>query len=450
VTATHEGIDGRRLAGAAVSRGLTLFLSGVPTLVAWSLISKQLSTQAFAGIALAISLPTIMNFILPAFGARIANAAAVSPAALHAAIAASLRANVLMGAILVCISAAVASVSSWNLVLGRGSGDAFPMDVAVTSVSVITALWLVLLVGERLLIALGRTSRRIWASGTTGVFTLLATLVLVWAGDIPSWWYVFPVPVAMVLSALVSLILSTQLPEVDYGWALRLAVRYRSGGASSAGKHLTLSLIATEAALAISIWVVRPILSLRGNSADVAAMSLALQFATPVFSIIAVLGQSIWPHYARHRDSFSSKDVFRHSSMFASISLALALAYVVLMLAAEKVSLLGQHVGLVTLLAMGSYMVARGSWEPVRIAFSSDLAAPRMAAIVGLTSAFALGLMWELGQLSAGVPLAGLALALFANVFLAIRFLSSRRGLQTSALRPWGSKRDVKDEGSLL
>jgi hypothetical protein len=321
------------------------------------------------------------------------------------------------------------------------------MDAAVTSVSVLTALWLVLLVGERLLIALGRTSRRIWASGTTGFFTLLATLLLVWAGDIPSWWYVFPVPVAMVLSALVSLVLSARLPEVDYGWSLRLAVRFRGRGEPSAGKHLTLSLIATEAALAISIWVVRPILSVRGNSADVAAVSLALQFAAPVLSIIAVLGQSIWPYYARHRDSFSSKDLIRHSSMFAALSLTLALGYVVLVLAAEEMSLLGQHVGLITLLAMGSYIVACGSWQPVRIAFSSDAAAPRLAAIVCTSSAVALSLTWELGQLSAGAPLAGLALVLFVNVLLAIRFLPSRRGSHASVVATVGWADGATNDG---
>ncbi len=173
-----KAIGLRRLTHASLSRAGTLLVSGIPTLIAWSLISKHLPTEAFAGVALAVSLPTLLNFVLPAFGAQMANAAAVDSHALHVAVGRSIRANFLMGLVLLGITVGVTIVGDWNNLLGRNESDGFPMDAAVTSVSLVTAVWLSLLVGERLLIALGHTNLRVWASGTTGPVTLVLTLIL--------------------------------------------------------------------------------------------------------------------------------------------------------------------------------------------------------------------------------------------------------------------------------
>ena len=85
----REDLVGRRLVMATLSRAATLVISGVPTLVAWGIISKQLGASDFAGVALALSVPTVINFILPALGARMANSAAIGSDPFHEAVASS-------------------------------------------------------------------------------------------------------------------------------------------------------------------------------------------------------------------------------------------------------------------------------------------------------------------------------------------------------------------------
>src|SRR5215207_1819163 len=379
---------------AAVSRAATLVISGIPTLVAWGLISKQLEASDFAGVALALSVPTVINFILPALGARIANSAAVGSDAFHKAVASSIRANLVVGVSLVSVTGLVAALSDWNDLLGRSDSGSFPMDTALVSVSAVVAVWVVLLVGERVLIAQGRTSARVWASGATGPFTLGITLILLSWPHASPWMYALPVPLGMLLASLISVVLAVRLPELDARRALRMAVHYTHLTGKGGSRQLTVTLILTEAALVLSMWVVRPMLSIRGSDQDVAAISLAIQFAAPVFSLVGVLGQSVWPYYARYRGSLSVRSISKHASTFAAMTAILALGYVVAVWAAEQLSLIGQEIGISVLSAMGMYIVCRGMWQPVRIACSSDSASLGLAFIVSATSLVGITLIW--------------------------------------------------------
>lgn len=213
-----DEIRGGRLASVAAVRGLTLLISGVPTVLAWAVMSKRLDASAFSGVALALSLPTVSSFILPAMGARIANSVAVGSAAFHDAIVRSVRSCVAVGVALILLSVVLAGVG-WSRLLGRQQPDPFPMNATVVFVSVAIALWLVLLVGERILIALGEVSKRIWASAVTGPVALAGTLLLLATGA-PDWAYVLPIPCAMLLAALCSLWLAARLRAVDVPWIL--------------------------------------------------------------------------------------------------------------------------------------------------------------------------------------------------------------------------------------
>jgi hypothetical protein len=411
---------------ATASRVATLIISGVPTLVAWGLISKELGASDFAGVALAISVPTVFNFILPALGARIANTAAVGSDAFHEAVASSLRANFVLGVSLVAVTGLVAAVSDWNDLLGRSDSSSFPMDTALVSVSAVVAVWVVLIVSDRVLIAQGRTSARVWASGTTGPFTLGMTLVLLSWSHAPAWMFALPVPLAMVLASSVSVVFAVRLPELDARRTLRMAVRHIQLTGKAASKHLTVALILTEAALALSMWAVRPMLSIRGSDQDVAAMSLALQFAAPVLSLVAVLGQSVWPYYARYRGSLSVRSLSKHALAFAAMTAVLALGYVLAVAAAEELSLIGQEIGISVLSAMGLYIVCRGMWQPVHIAFSSDSASPGLAFIVCATSLAGIGLLWVVTAWGPWQPLVVLAGAFVVDAVLSIIFLVRR------------------------
>ena len=425
-TSPREALVGRRLVMASVSRVATLIISGVPTLVAWALISKELEASDFAGVALAISIPTVINFILPALGARIANTAAVGSDAFHEAVASSLRANFVAGVSLVTVTVLVAAVSDWNDLLGRSDSSSFPMDTALVSVSAVVAAWLVLVVSDRVLIAQGRTSARVWASGTTGPFTLGLTLVLLSWSHAPPWTFALPVPLAMLLASSVSVVLAVRLPELDARRTLRMAVRHIQVTGKAASRQLTVALILTEAALALSMWVVRPMLSIRGSDQDVAAMSLALQFAAPVLSLVAVMGQSVWPYYARYRGSLSVISLSKHAFAFAAMTAVLALGYVLAVAAAEELSLIGQEIGISVLSAMGLYIVCQGMWQPVRIAFSSDSASLGLAFIVCATSLAGIALLWVVTASGAWQPLVVLAGVLVVDAALSIVLLIRR------------------------
>ncbi len=174
-------------------------------------------------------------------------------------------------------------------------------------------------------------------------FTLGITLLLVSWSHASAWMFALPVPLGMMLASLISVVLAVRIPQLDARRALRMAVHHVQLTGKGSSRQLTVWLILTEAALALSMWVVRPMLSIRGSDQDVAAISLALQFAAPVLSLVAVLGQSVWPYYARNRGSLSVGSISRHASAFAAMTAVLALGYVVGVGAAERLSLIGQR-----------------------------------------------------------------------------------------------------------
>jgi hypothetical protein len=252
------------------------------------------------------------------------------------------------------------------------------------------------------------------------------TLVLLSWFHAPAWIFALPAPLAMLLASSVSVVLAVKLPELDARRTLRMAVRHIQFTGKAASRQLTVALILTEAALALSIWVIRPMLSIRGSDQDVAAMSLALQFAAPVFSLVAVLGQSVWPYYARYRGSLSARSISKHASAFAAMTAVLALGYVLVVGAVEQLSLIGQEIGISVLAAMGLYIVCRGMWQPVRIAFSSDSASLGLAFIVCATSLVGIALSWVVTAWGPWPPLVILAGVLVIDVVLSIVLLIRR------------------------
>jgi hypothetical protein len=418
-----DEIRGTRLASAAAMRGLTLLISGVPTVLAWALMSKRLDASAFSGVSLALALPTVSSFILPAMGARIANAVAIGPDAFHDAIVRSVRSCIVVGIVMVMASIGLSAIG-WSSLLGRSQPDSYPMNAAVIFVSASMALWIVLLVGERILIARGEVNKRIWASAITGPVTLLGVLFLGVRGA-PDWAYVLPIPCAMLLAALCGVWLAACLPEVKVRWIVRHVARRpdpRFGRSA-----LTAWLLVVEASLVLPIWLLRPAVSVRGSNADVASLSVALQFAAPVLSILAVLGQALWPFYARNRLTLQRRDVLRHTGAMAVVSLSLAVLYAVALELLTRWNLIGHAATVGLLLAMGLYITARGAWEPARIVFSTDQTARALAGICLVTGIIVALLMWFAAGIGNGTGAVLAVTAAFgANVLIATMALTPR------------------------
>jgi len=418
-----EAIRVRYLASAAVTRALTLVVSGIPTVLAWAIMSKRLDATDFAGVSLALSLPNLSSFILPAMGARIANSVAVGRQAFEDAVSRSVRACLVAGGVLVGVTVSLALVG-WSRLLGRPDRDPFPMNFAVIFVSCCIALWIVLLIGERILIARGEVTKRVLANSVTGP-TTLAGVLIVGAVHGPAWAYVLPVPCAMLLAAACSLTLALRSPDVT--WRTLTSVSRRSSASAYQRSSLTLWLMVVEASILLPIWLLRPVVSLRGTDADVASLSVALQFATPVFSVLSVIGQGLWPFYARHRQSLRLRSVFRHIATMASVAAALAACYAVGLGLLFHWGLVGHSASVGVIAAMAAYIVVRGAWEPPRIVFSTEATVQRLAALAVVVCVLAVGCMWVLGGVAHGALVVGAVTAAFAaNAVLAPTLLMRR------------------------
>jgi hypothetical protein len=414
-------IRGRVLASAAMVRVVTLVISGVPTVLAWALMSRRLDASDFAAVSLAVSLPTVSSFVLPAMGARIANSVALSTDAFHDAISRSMR-TCLAGAVLLTALSVGLSWIGWSRLLGREQPDSFPMDFAVIFVSVSMGLWIVLLIGDRILIALGEVTKRVWASSVTGPAALLGVW-LVGIFDGPAWAYVFPVPCAMLLAALSSLFMATRLPGISLR-QLYTDVRRRPG-AEFGRSSLTMWLILVEGALVLPVWLLRPVQSLHGTDKDVAALSVALQLAAPAFSIVAVLGQALWPFYARNRLTLRTPDVLRHCLTMAGVSSGLAVAYAVTLWGLVRIGFVGHGPGIAVLAAMALYIAADGAWQPARIIFSTEQTVRRLAAICITSSVAAIACMWFVADIGHGsLAVVAVSTALFVNAILSTLVLT--------------------------
>jgi hypothetical protein len=411
-----DQIRGRLLASVAMVRVLTLVASGVPTVLAWALMSKRLDAAEFSGVSLALSLPTLSSFILPAMGARIANAVAIGPGAFQDAVVRSVRACLVAGTALVVLSVGLSGIG-WSRLLGRHEPDPFPMDFAVVFVSVTLAVWIVLLIGERILIARGEVTKRILAAAVTGPASLVGVCIVA-AVHGPAWAYVLPIPCAMVLAAACSLVWALRLPGIT--WSSVYGAALRRPSAAYGRSTLTLWLIVVEASVLVPIWLLRPIVSVRGINADVASLSIALQFATPVFSVISVVGQGLWPFYARNRLTLHRRDVLRHVGTMASVAAGLAVCYAVGLWLLFRLDLVGHEATDGVLVAMGFYIVARGAWEPPRIIFSTDQTSRSLAALCLVTCVLASITMLLLGGLAHGaLAVAAVAVAFAGNCLLA-------------------------------
>lgn len=418
-----DEIRGRVLAAVAGTRALTLIVSGIPTMLAWAIMSKQLDASAFAGVSLALTLPAVSSFVIPAMGAGIANSVALGRAAFEDAVARSVRGSVLSGSVLVAIAVALAAVG-WSRLLGRPDPDPFPMDAAVVFVSTAMAVWIVLLIGERILIARGEVRKRILASALTGPLTLAGVLV-VWGLQGPDWAYVIPLPCAMIVAASCSLLLALRLPGVSRTTFFGHASRRRSAGVRRS--TLTLWLIVAEAAVLIPIWMLRPTVSVRGTDLDVASLSIALQFATPVFSVIAVVGQGLWPFYAHHRQSLAARDVYRHIALMGAASLALAVCYGVGLWALFELDLVGHRTSTAVLLAVALTIMVRGCWEPPRIVFSTERTARPLAALCVTVCLVVVTWIWLVGGVAHGaLAVLGVSAAFGADALLAPALLMRR------------------------
>jgi hypothetical protein len=217
--------------------------------------------------------------------------------------------------------------------------------------------------------------------------------------------------------------MATRLP----GISLRVLYKdvRRRPGARFGRSTLTMWLILVEGALVLPVWLLRPVQSVQGTNADVAALSVALQLAAPAFSIVAVLGQALWPYYARNRLTLRTGDVLRHCLTMASVSTGLGFAYAVSLWTLVKIGFVGHGPGIAVLAAMALYIAADGAWQPARIIFSTDQTVRRLAGICVTSSLVAIACMWLVAGIGHGsLAVVAVSGALFVNAFLSTLVLT--------------------------
>lgn len=365
-----------------MQRAVTLVVSGVPTVVGWTVMSRLLDNSEFAAVSLAVSLPLVMNFVLPALGANVANAFPHGPEAIAGAIASGLKTNARVTFALLVTACGIAVGPGFARLLALDVSATFPLDVAVLVVVVLIGAWFVVMVGEWTLIAADRASVRVWCVALNGPLMLTGVEALRIVGA-PAWTYVVPVPLSMLMASTVALFFALRIAEVRPQLirnALRRPLHVRLAGVTGA-------LIALEGALAVSFWLVRPVTSIRGTDAEVAATVLCIQYAYPALSLVGVLSQVLWPTYVRRRGHLNRMALGRDTGLFAAFGLVLGAGFAAAVVVAVRIGVVGTPISLGLAVVTGALILAQAVLQPAKVAFAS----PGTAARLGLLAALVLG-----------------------------------------------------------
>jgi len=418
-----------RMARTAAARLSTLVLSGLPTVIAWTLMNRTLNTTDFGAVSLAISIPLGMNFILPALGANIANSYPGGPSPLAEAIAHSIRTNLKFGFGILTITSLTVLGPGFDALL-RLDGS-FPIDRSILIVNVLIALWIVAMIAEWTLIAADRAMTRVWCASLTGPLTLVGVLLL-HAYQAPAWLYVVPTPLSMLIASLVSLLFVLRLPDVHPQLVLA-ALLTRTPRIRS--RSVTGALIILEGSLSLALWSARPITSLRENDAQLAAIALSIQYAYPALSLVGVFTQVLWPSYAKRRGDLNRALLIRDILGFMTIGASIGLLYAIVLRVASINSWIHTEIPLSLAIGVGLFIAAQASLQPTKVAFSERRTAFQMAqlsAAVMCTVMLACALLSP----SAAWTMSALACGIFTVTFLCVWRFSSMLKEQALASVP--------------
>lgn len=315
---------------AATSAGVQIValpVTAVLGIVTTRLIITHFGTDAYAQFGLLIAIGSLLPFADLGISAAVLNAIGGSerpaddPHVLRVLIT-SIRVLTASGLIIVVTAIALTVLGLWPWLMGdallEGSGP-----IAAALCLALIGLALPAAFGQRILTALGKNHLMIALVSLQTPLVLVAVVLMIKFMDGSGGAYLPVLPYAMaVLLALLAAVIAARMIGPQVGRALRAAPRLRT---VKGGKVFDVAwpMLIQSIALPIAMQSDRLVLSHASNSVNLAEYNLASQLYVPVFRVIAASGAALWPIFALAR---AKKNVRSHSPLPLAAGFAAAAA----------------------------------------------------------------------------------------------------------------------------
>ncbi|WP_291814150.1 oligosaccharide flippase family protein [Cellulomonas sp.] len=318
----------RQVGGTAAVKVGVMGVAGLAGIVTSRLIIEHYGVDAFAQYGLLTGLTGLMPFADLGIAAVLVNAvaSAAQPRTdreVRRTITSAFRILLVSATVIATVAVTIGALGWWPALLGDGlmGNDGAR---AATVCLVVFALALPLGVGQRVLVALGRTAQQTALGGIASPLVLCgvaASVALAWAFG----------PYVAVLSyvanatvALLSLVLAARLLSPQVVAAARDVPRLRSVRGAKV-VDVAWPMLVQMIALPIAMQTDRLLLSHLAGTSELAQYNLGAQTFGLINQVVAAAGVALWPLYARARAAGRIESPARATAVFTGLAATLGL-----------------------------------------------------------------------------------------------------------------------------
>ena len=316
----------RRLGGAAATKVLVMGLSGLLGIVTSRMILTSYGIEAYAQYGFLASLPALLPFADLGIAAVVLNVVAVSDdprrdERVRRTLTTSFRILLVSGPLIAGLAVLATVLDVWPVLLGEGLLPG--SSVVVLVCACVFGFTLPLTVGQRILVATGRTGTQIAVQGVVAPFIFLGVLLLVTL-DLPAGRWV--AVLSFLATALVSVLCLTLGARV-----LRPAVREAFRDVPRLRQVPNVPVVAVAAPWLVQLVVLplamqtdRLLLSHLTDGTELAEYNLAGQLFGIALQTVTAAGVALWPVYARARSAGQVRSPGPMSLAFGAVGAVLA------------------------------------------------------------------------------------------------------------------------------
>jgi len=434
----------KSVAAGGASRALVLPVTAVSALLTTRIQITALGVHQFAFVSLVLSLSLLLPFADLGVGAAIVNRTAQSnhPASdpdLRRTLLTSIRVLACTGTGILLLDAVVTYAHWWPSVVGLQNSpmvhDACGLAVAVF------ALALPVSIGQRLLLGLGRNGTLVLLQAVTSPLALLVTLVAEerHAGLLP---FALALPTGSLAVGVLQTVVAGRLSGINVWHLLQMAVR-RSRHPGGRVRVTAGPMVVVMLGLPLALQTDRLILAHASSSEQVAQYAVGLLMYSPLWSIVASAGMSLWPVFANQRSTGTDSPLVQSAvRAFLLIGLGSGLAAVVTMPWLSRLVGAGQvYVPLRLAAAFACLLLVQSVQLPLGMFLTSPSGLRFQAVCVSAMVPVSCVTSYVLsGPWGAVGPLAGSVLAILACQVVP--------GLVSSGVLPRGGRRGTQEPGA--
>jgi len=325
---TRPGSTARQVGITVLTKVLVMGIAGVAGIVTSRLIIQHYGVDAFAQYGLLNGLASLVPFADLGIAAVIVNTVASSARPredleVRRTITSAFRILLVSAGLIAAFSLVAGIAGWWPTLLGDGliaRGGA----LAATLCAVVFAVALPLGVGQRVLVALGQTTKQTAITGIASPVVLAgvaSSVALAWAFG----------PYVAVMSyaanavvALVCLVLAARLISPQLVAAVRDVPRLRTVPGVRV-VDVAWPMLIQMIALPMAMQTDRLLLSHLGTAAELAEYNFGAQIFGLINQVVATAGVALWPIYARARATGTVDSPMRATGAFTAAATALGL-----------------------------------------------------------------------------------------------------------------------------